>query len=363
MKTREFELMEQLSLMLTLGDQTKTSDIFKSVLDLLQTHYNSDWCILRQLNDEMDKLEIISYTGLSHDQYLKLSHLNTSDWVYENLVVQKKTIKVNNLSRKSPFNNKIYIENSIFSFIATPVIIDNSVLGTLKIYSKTAKKWKENDVKLLKIVAAQMSASMTSYKSFNRYRENYLCATGSIITLLDIKDTYTGSHSKNVANYSGLIAKQLKLSENEIKMIKVAATLHDIGKIIVSDNILNKAGKLTNSEYAQMKEHPAIGSKVLKAGGFIEYISKIVEQHHEKWDGTGYPSGISHNNISLGARIVSVADAFEAMTSERTYHKKKSHCEAIIEIKKCKGTQFCPDVVAAFLSIEEHLHRCNVLEN
>lgn len=347
-----FMELEKLVSAITHGNQSDPRLIFSNVLQLLQTYFKSDWCILRKLNDFNQNLEIVEYNGLSNDEFDKLKSLTTSSWVYSKIVVKKELIQVNNLSTKSSINNEVYISLGILSFIATPIIVNNKAIGSIKVYNKKPRFWKKSELAFLKIVASQLSLTMSNFDMMNRYRADHRATLNAIIKLLEIKDKYTAGHSHKVAYYSMLIAEELQLSREEIKMIEIAAILHDIGKIVISSRILSKLGKLNEEEFLEMKKHPLIGATVLRSGGFNESICETVEQHHEWWNGKGYPYGISGSNISLYARIVAVADAYDTMTSHRPYHKNKSHSEAIVEIVQCTGTQFCPTAAEAFLSIQ-----------
>lgn len=169
----------------------------------------------------------------------------------------------------------------------------------------------------------------------------------AMVMALDLREKETGFHSYRVTEYSIRLARKLKIKESEISVIAKGALLHDIGKIGVPDNILLKPGKLTDEEWEIMKKHPRLGYDMLKNIDFLEAAAKIVLHHHEHFDGKGYPSGLSGNDIPLGARIFSVVDALDAMTSDRVYRNAFSY-EKSIEIIKCAaGTQFDPEVVKA----------------
>lgn len=182
-----------------------------------------------------------------------------------------------------------------------------------------------------------------------KLRQNLFSVMDILIDLLEIKDSYTASHSKQVRKYSIAIAQMLGLNEDEIRDIAFAATLHDIGKIGVAHRILNKPGKLTREEFAIIRQHPVVADEVLKNIEELKNIRKIVRHHHEKYDGTGYPDRLAKEEIPLGARIVSVADAFDAMTSNRPYRKALSIERAINILIEEKGRQFDPTVVDAFV--------------
>lgn len=171
-----------------------------------------------------------------------------------------------------------------------------------------------------------------------------LCA--SLVNAIEAKDKYTLGHSERVADYSVQIAKRLNMSEAEIEDIRVAGMLHDIGKIGVPDDILKKPAKLTNSEYEEVKKHPAIGSWILNTLDLPESTMNAINYHHERFDGKGYPLGLKGRELSLATQIVSLSDAYDAMTSDRPYRKAMTHGEAIAELKKCSSTQFNPELVA-----------------
>jgi HD-GYP domain-containing protein (c-di-GMP phosphodiesterase class II) len=148
-----------------------------------------------------------------------------------------------------------------------------------------------------------------------------------------------------VAELSLLLAKGLRLPVAEQKMIHIGGHLHDIGKIGIPDSILNKPGKLTEAEFAMIRQHPVVGDTIVGKVKVFHSITNIVRHHHERFDGKGYPDGLRGEEISLGARIVAVADAFDAMTSIRTYRSKLSLRDAIEETKRCRGSQFDPNIV------------------
>ena len=172
-----------------------------------------------------------------------------------------------------------------------------------------------------------------------------------VITTLDAKDPYTFEHSYRVADVSEMIAGQLGLSGQSTEIVHVAAHLHDIGKVGVSDVVLNKAGRLTASERLEMQSHSTIGFNILMRIPSLEQLSRIILHHHERLDGLGYPQGVDGNHIPLESRIIAVADAFDAITSHRPYRNAQPYEFGIEEIRRHSGTQFCPDCVAAFEKI------------
>ena len=168
---------------------------------------------------------------------------------------------------------------------------------------------------------------------------------------VEAKDTYTRGHSDRVSEYSVLIGKYMGLSDNDLHILKVGGLFHDIGKIGVPDSILLKTDKLTDDEYSEIKNHPVIGAHILSTATIFQDLIPIVKHHHEKFDGTGYPSKLKGEDIPLFARIAAVADTFDAMTSKRTYRDAMPVDVVKAEIERCKGTQFDPNIADIFLDI------------
>ena len=168
---------------------------------------------------------------------------------------------------------------------------------------------------------------------------------------VEAKDTYTRGHSDRVSEYSVLIGKKLGLSDEDINNLKVGGLFHDIGKIGVPDSILLKNAKLTDDEYSEIKNHPSIGAHILSNATIFKDALPVVKHHHERYDGNGYPGKLKGESIPYLARITAVADAFDAMTSRRTYRNSLDLDFVKTEFEKCKGTQFDPTCADAFLDI------------
>ncbi|OGJ89276.1 MAG: hypothetical protein A2268_10340 [Candidatus Raymondbacteria bacterium RifOxyA12_full_50_37] len=187
----------------------------------------------------------------------------------------------------------------------------------------------------------------------NRMRTTYVESTNALVRAIDAKDHYTKEHSQNVAKYSVLLAKALNMPEKEVDVVKNAALLHDVGKIGIGQEILIKETGLTAKEFEIMKKHPLIGANILKDVKFLEKEIPIVLHHHERFDGKGYPHGLNGNEIPYGARILAIADSFDAMTTDRSYRKKMSQTQALDEIRRCGGTQFHKDMADVFIDLIE----------
>jgi HD-GYP domain-containing protein (c-di-GMP phosphodiesterase class II) len=183
----------------------------------------------------------------------------------------------------------------------------------------------------------------------DRYKKQFLATACTLVSLVDLRDSYTGGHSSRVGTYTRAIGVRLGLPEEQLEQVVMAALLHDIGKIGVPDHVLLKAGALTTDEFAQIKKHPELGWMALKNMGDFKSLGLIVLHHHERMDGGGYPGGLKGSAIPLGSRIIAVADSYDALTTERPYRKARSQQEAVDEMLSCVESQFDPRVLAAFL--------------
>ena len=197
----------------------------------------------------------------------------------------------------------------------------------------------------------------------NQMRFIYMESTNALIKAVDAKDPFAREHSRNVSEYAKEIAKFMNLSDQDIEVIYYAGLLHDVGKIGIKDDILIKKDELTTNELEILKRHPEVGVNILKDIKFLEKEIPVILHHHERFDGKGYPHGLRGREIPMGARIIAVADSFDAMTSGRTYKNRLPWKKAVDEIKKGSGTQFAPEIVDAFVKLEESGKLLLVLKN
>ena len=198
----------------------------------------------------------------------------------------------------------------------------------------------------------KINAELTD--TYEKLEQAYLESIETLRYTVEAKDTYTRGHSDRVSEYSVLIGKTLNLPENDIKTLQIGGLFHDVGKIGVPDIILQKESKLTDDEYSEIKNHPSIGAHILSTATIFKDIIPIVKHHHERYDGKGYPSQLKGEEIPYLARIAAIADSFDAMTSKRTYRDSLPIETVISEFKRCKGTQFDPELTDVFLDILEN---------
>lgn len=188
-------------------------------------------------------------------------------------------------------------------------------------------------------------------ETYQKLEQSYLESIQTVRYTVEAKDTYTRGHSDRVSAFSVMLGKKLGLSKEDLHKLEIGGLFHDVGKIGVPDNILQKSDSLTEEEYSEIKSHPTIGAHILSTATIFKDIIPIVKYHHENFDGTGYPSRLKGNDIPYLARITAVVDSFDAMTSRRVYRNSLSIQSVIDEIAKNKGSQFDPEIAEAFLDI------------
>ena len=202
-------------------------------------------------------------------------------------------------------------------------------------------------------------------RALNSLEDAYRATLKALTAALETRDSETHGHSERVVTYSLRLGREYGLNNETMKALEFGSLLHDIGKIGVPDSILRKPAKLTDEEWVRMKEHPYHGQQILRGIKFLEGAARVVAQHHEKWDGSGYPHGLRGEDIDICARIFAVADAFDAITSDRVYRRGKSYQEAAKELDDWAGRQFDPKVVEAFHRVPQEdwddLHRQSLL--
>ncbi len=236
------------------------------------------------------------------------------------------------------------------SMICVPMRLKDKIIGVLQVLNRTGDiPFNEHDVEMLENMANQAVSAIENARLYENIQKVYLSTIEVLATAIDAKDPYTQGHSRRVTLYSVAIAEELNMTRKEVENVRYAGLLHDVGKIGIKDSIIRKPGRLTDEEYAIIKKHPAIGAKILRPVDFLADKIPGVLHHHEYYDGRGYPDHLTGENIPLDGRIICVADAFDAMTTNRPYRKGLTVKTAIGELQKFTGKQFDPVCVEAFL--------------
>lgn len=289
-----------------------------------------------------------------HVGKIKKMRLKIGEGIAGYVAKSKKPIMVNDV-RKSPYWEDAFDSESSFqsrSILAVPLLIGKRIIGVLEILNKRdGKGFNQRDKESLLSLSGPIAIALDNARLYEDRKELFVQTAFALAIAIEKRDPYTGGHTKRVLDYSLQIGKVMGLRGKELEGLKISAILHDIGKIGIPDSILAKPTSLTEKEFRKIQEHPVIGAEILKGIRGMEKIVNAIKYHHERWDGKGYPENLKGEEIPLWARIISVADAFDALTTSRPYRRKVNEKDALEEIKRNIGKQFCPYSGEAFLKV------------
>jgi len=269
-------------------------------------------------------------------------------WVAEH----SESVVVQDVSKDKRFTAKADKESGFVtkSILAVPMKIEDKLIGVAEaVNKKNGKEFTQDDIKLLSILTTNGALAVQKAQLFKDLNDLFLGSMRALSSAIDAKDPYTHGHSERVCDYALMIGDELGINNDEKTSLELAALLHDIGKIGVPERVLHKQGKLTEEEWVEMKKHPTIGADMLSSIKQLEKIIPGIRHHQERYDGQGYPSRLFGDTIPFYARIIAVADTFDAMTSNRPYRSKLPLTMAVKEIEMFRGSQFDPDCANAFI--------------
>lgn len=363
--TGEQLTMAQKELVQRVNELSTVNEISKAITSVLDMDELLSLC-LKEINEKLKvKHSSIMFIDEEGDGLIvKASHGYRSRQILGNtqkidegiagrVVTEKKPILVKDIMHDKKFNGGERPDYKTKSFVSVPLITEGRVLGVINIIDKeSGGSFCDTDVNLLCTIAGQVSIALENAKLYEKLEANCFNMVKSLAAGLDAKDNYTSGHSERVSEYSSAMASIMGVSDKEKKTLLHAALLHDIGKIGISELILNKTGKLDDAEFDIIKSHPSTGEKIVKPLTFLGDTLHHIRGHHESFDGSGYPDRLGGDDLPLLTKIMTVADAFDAMTSTRTYRPSMETNKAVSELKRVAGKQFDPEVVDAFASSE-----------
>ncbi|MBI3038911.1 HD domain-containing protein [bacterium] len=356
--TRELSnTYEEISLLYELSNAfsgtLQLDKIQKTAIDEISKTLDVQMVSILMLNEDKTGLILASGLGVNENHIGKVRFQKGEGLAWS--VIQKgQSLIANDL-----FQNGQYMpgEKSERSLLLSPIATKFEIIGVLAVSDKLDRSdFSSKDEKLLTTIAQQMGAVLENAQLYREAHELFINTVEALAAAIDAKDPYTFGHSERVTAFSMVIARELKLAFDEIERIRITALLHDIGKLGVSEQILRKPGKLTKEEYGEIQKHPVIGASIMN---HVRKLSRFIPgmiDHHERFDGSGYPDGQKGASISLAGRIIAIADTFDAITSNRPYHpdqKGRPPEVALAEIIRCSGTHFDPSLVEVFTKAYE----------
>jgi HD-GYP domain-containing protein (c-di-GMP phosphodiesterase class II) len=243
--------------------------------------------------------------------------------------------------------------DQVTSAVSVPLKASGRTLGVITVSSLSRRRFADTDVHLLSRLAADAGMALENANLYGEVQRGFLETVAALAEAVDAKDPYTRGHSERVTGLAIAVAKELGVAGGDLEALSSAAVLHDIGKIGVAEQILSKPGPLSDTEWEAMRAHPDLGAAIVGPVSALRQVVPLLKHHHERWDGTGYPAKLKGEEIPLGSRILALADAYEAMTSDRAYRKAMPPERAVEILKEGAGRQWDPGVVIAFLKVRE----------
>lgn len=264
---------------------------------------------------------------------------------------------INDTSKDRRFNKDInqLAGYPIKSIMCVPLIVRGKTIGVLEVLNKlNGRDFTAEDLEALVAVGSIAGMAIDNTRLHRSVEEGYKRTITALAAAVDAKDPYTCGHSRRVTEYALAAGKALSLPEEDLEVLEYGATLHDIGKIGIPDSILAKPGPLTGEEKKIIRQHPLIGASIIEGIPFLKEARRLVVHHHERYDGGGYPHGLQGEEIPVVTRLLAVADVFDTLTTNRSYRSPLANREALDELVRCSGTQFCPVAVEAFVGGFRH---------
>ncbi len=325
--------------------------LMENLLDLIMDNIQASRGYVFLL--QRDTGNLVPYVRRPVEQPSDDAEIVVSQTILQSAVHQKSSIISNDALVDERFiHSKSVASLEVRSAMCTPLINRGKVLGIVYVDSTSeAGLFSREDLALFSAVALKAGIAIDNARLYDDLRCLFYNTVETLVRTIQAKDQYTSGHSTRVSRYALLIAEKLGLSTKERHQLYLAAMLHDIGKIGVPDELLHRPGNLSDEEMERVRNHVQLGASMIEMLGEMHPIVPLIRHHHESWDGTGYPDGMKGEEIPLISRIISVADMYDAMTSDRPYRKRRSHEQAVEEIKRTTGTKVDPRVAEAFLQV------------
>jgi putative nucleotidyltransferase with HDIG domain len=331
--------------------QAEGDDLFDRVVQMAAEITEAKRASLMLVDNETNQLVIKAARGIDA-RIQKETFLALGEGIAGRVAIQGAPLFVRNI-QETEFKSSAEVGRyDTGSLISVPLLIRGEIFGVLNVADKASgQTFREEDLTLLCALAQKAALAIENHALYESIYTTLTDTLLSLVSTIEARDPHTKDHSYRVTHLSVQIAQALGMSQEEVDVIKFAGYLHDIGKIGIRDSILMKPTRLTPDEEAVIRTHPIIGERIVKPLGLLPIERSIIRHHHERWDGKGYPDGLQGEEIPLPARILAVADAYDAITSDRVYKRGRPMADALAELQRCVGTQFDREVVLAFRSV------------
>jgi putative nucleotidyltransferase with HDIG domain len=319
-----------------------------------RTVLGADHASLFLIDEETGFFFLHEALGFSPDEKENIKLLGGLEIINEEVVKKHRTLTVNDIRSSPLFKNK---NLPLRSFIASPLEREGKIIGILILSNSSGPNhaFTKEDEKLLSGLSDDIAIAIMNAKLHKNLKDLYLNTVKSLVKTIEAKDHYTGGHSERVMEYALAIGREMRIRKETMENVRLSSLLHDIGKVGVKDDILIKSSELSDHEKEEISKHPAIGAQIVESIAKSRHVTRGILEHHERFGGGGYPCGLKGNAISIEARIIAVADAYDALTTDRPYQKSLSQEESRKLILEGSGPRFDPKVVKAFIaSLEKH---------
>lgn len=354
-KREKKDYLDEISLFCKVSSTIASTIELDKVLDLITRSacqiVKAQACTLRFVNEEKDELDLASSYGLSLE-YRKKGPVKIRESIAGEVIHNKEPQAIFDVLKDPRYRQPYFAKKShLKSLLCVPLLVRNRSIGVLNVYTTKPHRFTSREEKILLMFASEAAIAIENARLIKRLQDAYLNTLKALGAMVDAFDWHTERHSERVRDFALAVARKMNLPQKDLKTIEYAAYIHDIGKVGVDLSIIRKPEKLTEEEWRQIIKHPLLGANIAERMEMLRNLSPLIMHHHERYDGKGYPDGLRSESIPLGARILAVADAYEAMTADRPYRRALSKEIAIGEIKKYSGQQFDPKIVEAFLEV------------
>jgi HD-GYP domain-containing protein (c-di-GMP phosphodiesterase class II) len=345
---------------LLISSAAPAADVYDEILKNLFTMVSADRGIILVVDPQSD--DLVTLSAQSRDKSVEDSHVRVSRTIVNRAMEKQIALLTSDAMSDAQFASGASIfAQQIRSVICAPLIYKDEVLGV--IYLDTQRAAAAFDQEVLRLVTAIASSAAIAIKNATyvdqlktkteALQQSYLNTINVIANAIEARDKYTLGHAWRVTRFALALAEQLGWDDRRKEILEMGGLIHDVGKVGVRDAILCKNARLTDDEFELMKLHPEIGARILKDVPFLVPAAPYTRFHHERWDGSGYPQGLAGEEIPIEGRLLAIADAFDAMTSNRVYRRGRSPEAAIEEIERCAGNHFDPALAALFIEVYE----------